>query len=389
MGKKNIYDFYDVDSLLTEEEKLIRDLVREFTEKEVKPKISMYYEKGEFPVELIKKMAEMGLLGGNIKGYGCSGLNNVAYGLVMQELEAGDSGLRSFVSVQSALVMFPIYEFGSEEQKEYYLPKLAKGELIGCFGLTEHDVGSNPSAIKTTAKRKGDRWILNGTKMWITNGTLADIAIIWAKNEDKIIEGFIVDTHSKGFKGHPIKGKLSLRASDTAELILEDVEVPESQRLPKTSGLKSALSCLSQARYGIAWGAVGAALDCFKTALSYSKIREQFDKPIASFQLTQEKLVYMLTEITKAQLLCLQLGRLKDKNQCDFAQISLAKRNNVDMALKIARLAREILAANGILLDYPVFRHMVNLESVKTYEGSHEIHTLILGEYITEIPAFK
>ncbi len=388
MERKNIFDFYEIDSLLTEEEKLIRDSVRNFVEKEVKPIIADYYEKGKFPVELIPKIAELELLGSTIKGYGCPGLSNVAYGLVMQELEAGDSGLRSFVSVQSALVMYPIYEFGSEEQKEYYLPKLKNAELIGCFGLTEHDIGSNPAALKTKAIKKNDKWILNGTKMWITNATLADIAIIWAKNENDIIEGFIVDTRSKGFRANEIKGKLSLRASDTGEIILEDVEVPESQRLPKTSGLKSALSCLSQARYGIAWGAIGAAMDCFKTALSYSKIREQFYKPIAAFQLTQEKLVYMLTEITKAQLLCLQLGRLKDQNKCDFAQISLAKRNNVHMALEIARLAREILAANGILLEYPVFRHMVNLESVKTYEGTHEIHTLLLGEYITGISAF-
>ncbi len=389
MQMKNIYDFYDTDTLLFEEEKLIRDSVRDFVEKEVKPIISFYYEKGEFPKELIKKIAEMGLLGSFIKGYGCSELNNVAYGLAMQELEAGDSALRSFVSVQSALVMYPIYEFGSEKQKEYYLPKLAKGELIGCFGLTEHDFGSNPAGIKTKAVKKGDRWILNGAKMWITNATLADIAIVWAKNENDIIEGFIANTKSKGFKANEIKGKLSLRASDTGELILEDVEVSEEQRLPKTSGLRSVLSCLSQARYGIAWGVLGAALDCFKTALSYSKIREQFYKPIASFQITQEKLVYMLTEITKAQLLCLQLGRLKDLNRCDFAQISLAKRNNVQIALEIARLAREILAANGILLEYPVFRHMVNLESVKTYEGTHEIHTLLLGKYITGIGAFE
>ncbi len=390
MDKKNIYDFYETDSLLTEEEILVRNSVRKFAEEEIKPIIADYYEKGKFPTQLIPKIAAMGLLGCNLQGYGCAGLNNVAYGLVMQELEYGDSGVRSFASVQSALVMYPIYTFGTEKQKEYYLPKLARGEIIGCFGLTEPDFGSNPAGLKTRAKKAGnDKWILNGTKMWITNATLADIAIIWAKNENDIIEGFIVNTKSKGFKAIETKGKLSLRASDTGELVLEDVEVSEEDRLPKTSGLKSALMCLTQARYGIAWGAVGAALDCFKTAVKYSDTRIQFNKPIGGFQITQEKLAYMITEITKAQLLCLQLGRLKDKGRADFAQISLAKRNNVFISLEIARLAREILGANGILLEYPVMRHMANLESVKTYEGSHEIHTLILGEYITGLSAFQ
>lgn len=390
MGKKNIYDFYESGSLLSEEEILIRNSVRKFAEEEIKPIISDYYEKGKFPTQLIPKIADMGLLGGNIQEYGCAGLNNVAYGLVMQELEYGDSGVRSFVSVQSGLVMYPIYEFGSNDQKEYYLPKLATGNIIGCFGLTEPDFGSNPGGLKTKAKKIGNnKWILNGAKMWITNATLADIAIVWAKNENNTIEGFIVNTKSKGFKAIETKGKLSLRASDTGELVLEDVEVSEENRLPKTSGLKSALMCLTQARYGIAWGAIGAALDCFKTAVEYSATRIQFNKPIGGFQITQEKLAYMITEITKAQLLCIQLGRLKDKGVYDFAQVSLAKRNNVFIALEVARLAREILGANGILLEYPVMRHIANLESVKTYEGSHEMHTLILGEYITGLSAFE
>lgn len=390
MDKKNIYDFYNTDLLLSEEEKLTRDTVREFVKEEVKPIISDYYEKGKFPTQLIPKIARLGLLGSNIQGYSCAGLNNVAYGLVMQELEYGDSGIRSFVSVQSALVMYPIHEFGSDAQKEQYLPKLASGNIIGCFGLTEPDFGSNPGGLKTRAiKVSNNKWKLNGAKMWITNATLADIAIIWAKNEKDIIEGFIVDTKTKGFRAIETKGKLSLRASDTGELILEDVEVSEENRLPKTSGLKSALMCLTQARYGIAWGAIGAALNCFETAVEYSKTRIQFEKPIAAYQITQEKLAYMLTEITKAQLLCIQLGRLKDKNIYNFAQVSLAKRNNVFIALEIARLAREILGANGILLEYPVARHMANLESIKTYEGTHEIHTLILGEYITGLSAFE
>lgn len=390
MKEKNIYDFYETESLLSEEEKLIRNTVRKFVEDEVKPIIAKYYEEGRFPVHLIPKMVDLGLLGGNLQGYGCAGLNNVAYGLVMQELECGDSGLRSFVSVQSALVMYPIFEFGSEAQKEKYLPQLASGKIIGCFGLTEPDFGSNPAGLKTKARKvSSNKWILNGAKMWITNATLADIAIIWAKNEKDIIEGFIVNTKSKGFKAIETKGKLSLRASDTGELVLEDVEVSEEDRLPKTSGLKSALMCLTQARYGIAWGAIGAALDCFKTAVEYASTRIQFNKPIAAFQITQEKLAYMLTEIVKAQLLCIHLGRLKDKGIYNYAQVSLAKRNNVYIALEIARMAREILGANGILLEYPVARHMANLESVKTYEGTHEMHTLILGEYITGYSAFE
>jgi glutaryl-CoA dehydrogenase len=314
-------------------------------------------------------------------------MNSVAYGLCLQELERGDSGMRSFASVQSALVMYPIHAFGSDAQKERWLPKLQKAELLGCFGLTEPDFGSNPSGMKTRAEKKGDRWILNGTKMWITNSPFADLAVVWAKVED-VVHGFVVERGMKGFETPEIKGKLSLRASDTGEIVLRDVEVPEENRLPKVQGLKSALACLNQARYGIAWGAVGAAMACYEEAVDYSKQRVQFTKPIAGYQLVQRKLVEMLTEITKAQLLCLQLGRLKDEGKSNFVQISMAKRNNVSKALEIARMARDILGGNGILNEYAAMRHMCNLESVYTYEGTHDIHTLIIGEHITGIPAY-
>lgn len=382
------FDFYHIDSLLGEEEIMARKMVRDFVNKEVVSIINKHYEQGTFPMELVSEMAELGLFGANIEGYECAGMNNVAYGLIMQELERGDSGLRSFVSVQSGLVMYPILEFGSDEQKNYYLPKLAHGKLIGCFGLTEQDYGSNPGGLITNVRKDGNYYIINGEKMWITNGTIADIAIVWAKDENGMINGFIVEKGTPGFKANSIKKKLSLRASDTAELIFEDCKVHEKNRLPKAIGLKSALMCLSQARYGIAWGAIGAAMACFDEALEYSKIRLQFAKPIASFQLVQNKLVYMVTEIIKAQLLCIHLGRLKDKNLANHVHISVAKRNNVEIALKIARIARDILGASGITLEYTSMRHMCNLESVYTYEGTHDIHTLIIGAGITGIESY-
>lgn len=397
MQKFKGVDLYQTDRLLTEEERSVRDTVREFVEKEIMPIIGEHYRNGTFPTLLIPKIAQMGLLGASLKGYGCAGMNQVAYGLVMQELERGDSGIRSFASVQGGLVMYPIHAFGSEEQKNKFLPQLADGKLIGCFGLTEPDFGSNPSGMVTRVVKKGSEYILNGTKRWITNGTLADLAVVWAKNNQGEVEGFIVPTscqgsslYSKnGFKAHEIKGKLSLRASDTAELILEDCRVPEELRLPKTEGLKSALMCLNQARYGIAWGAVGSAMACYEEAVEYSKTRIQFDKPIGGFQLVQAKLVDMLTEVTKAQLLCIQLGRLKDEGLANHVMVSLAKRNNVHQALKIAREARDILGASGITDEYQAMRHMCNIESVYTYEGTHNIHTLVIGEHITGISAFK
>ncbi len=382
-------DFYNIDMLLSDEEKMIRDTVREYAEKKILPIINKHYEEGTFPKELIPDFAELGFFGANISGYECPGLNNVAYGLIMQELERVDSGIRSFVSVQSSLVMYPILEFGSEEQKRYWLPKLAKGEKIGCFGLTEADYGSNPGGLKTRARKDGNYYVINGSKMWITNGSMADVAVVWAKNEENVINGFLIEKGTKGFTAREVKGKLSLRASDTSELIFEECKVPAENRLPKGEGLVAPLKCLSQARYGIAWGAIGAAMACYQEALDYAKNRIQFDKPIASFQLVQNKLAYMLTEITKAQLLCLQLGRLKDLKLATHVHISMAKRNNVYIALQIARLARDILGANGITIEYNSMRHMCNLESVYTYEGTHDIHTLIIGEYITGIEAFR
>ena len=389
MSKFQGVDYYNLDSLLSEEELLVRSTVREFVDKEVLPVIEKHYREGTFPMDLIPKMAEVGLFGATLPAkYGCAELNNVAYGLMTQELERGDSGVRSFASVQSGLVMYPIYEFGSEEQKDHWLPLLASGKKIGCFGLTEPDFGSNPGGMVTRAEKVADGYVLNGAKMWITNGTLADVAVVWAKLNGEI-KGFLVEKETKGYTAPEMKGKHSLRASVTSELVFQDVHIPATNILPKSGGLKSPLMCLSQARYGIAWGAIGSAMATYDCALNYAKSRVQFGKPIAAFQLTQEKLVHMLNEITKGQLLCLQLGRLKDQKKAKFTQISLAKRNNVHHALEIARMAREILGANGILDEYPVMRHANNLESVKTYEGSHEMHTLIVGEDITGIAAFE
>jgi glutaryl-CoA dehydrogenase len=388
MGFKGV-DFYRLDDLLTDEERMIRDTVRRFVDEKVIPIIDKHFEEATFPMELIPQVAELGLFGGTLpEEYGCANMNNVSYGLVMQELERGDSGLRSFVSVQGALVMYPIFAFGSDEQKRKWLPLLAKGEKIGSFGLTEPDHGSDPGGMETRARRTDKGWVLNGTKRWITNGTISDIAIVWAKVDDDI-RGFIVETNRPGFQAPEIKAKLSLRASVTSDLIMDDVVVPEESLLPKSQGLKSPLMCLNQARYGIAWGGIGAAMACYDCAVEYTKGRIQFDKPIAGFQLVQEKLAHMLTEITKGQLLAWRLGRLKDEGKLHFAQTSMAKRNNVGMALETARLARDLMGASGITLEYPVFRHMCNLESVYTYEGTDHIHTLILGEAITGIPAYK
>ena len=386
-------DFYETDLLLSEEERAVRDTVRRFVDDEVMPIINECYIEGRFPKELVPVMGELGLYGANLpEEYGCAGLNNVAYGLIMQELERGDSGIRSFASVQGALVMYPIYTFGSEEQRKHWLPKLATGELIGCFGLTEPDFGSDPGGLITTARETDDGWLLNGAKMWITSGSMADVAIVWAKtgrlDDQGSIRGFIVPTDTDGFSAKDQKGKLSLRASDTSELVLEDVRVPKDALLPNTSGLKSPLMCLNQARYGIAWGAVGAATACYDEALSYARNRIQFGRPIGGFQLQQARLAEMLTEITKAQLLNIQLGRLKDQGKVTPQQVSLAKRNNVNMATECARETRRLLGANGILVEYQAMRHMVNLESVYTYEGTHDVHTLILGQWATGLNAF-
>lgn len=380
-------DYYVLDELLEPEEKLARDTVREFVDEQIMPGIGMHFRNGTFPTDLIPRMGELGLLGASLHGYGCAGMNAVAYGLILQELERGDSGIRSFASVQGSLVMYPIYTFGSEEQKKRYLPKMARGEVIGCFGLTEPDFGSNPSGMRTEAKRDGAGWRITGTKRWITNGGVSQVALVWAKTEDGI-QGFLVDRGTPGFEVRDIHGKFSLRASVTSELILEDARVPDENRLPDVRGLRGPLSCLNQARYGIAWGAVGAAMACYDEALSYAKERVQFTRPIAGYQLVQAKLVEMLSEITKAQLLCWRLGKLKDAGKVRPQQVSLAKRNNVHWAQQIARAARDVLGANGITDEYQCGRHMCNLESVSTYEGTHDIHTLILGEDITGLNAF-
>jgi glutaryl-CoA dehydrogenase len=381
-------DYYNIESLLSEEEIMIRNTVREFVSDKVIPIIEEYNRKSEFPMQLIPQMGELGLFGSNLpQKYGCAEMNNVAYGLVMQELERGDSGLRSFVSVQSALVMYPIFAFGNDDQKNYWLPLLASGEKIGCFGLTEPDYGSNPGGMVTKAEKVDGGFRVNGAKMWITNGTIADVAVVWAKL-DGIVRGFLVEKSFVGFTAPEMKGKHSLKASVTSELIFDNVFVPDMNLLPKTEGLKNALMCLNQARYGIAWGVVGSMMACYDAALNYAKTRIQFSKPIAAYQMTQEKLVFILTEITKSQLLNLQLGRMKDSGTMKHTQVSLAKRNNCEKALEIARISREIFGANGILDEYPVMRHSANLESVKTYEGTHEMHTLIVGEDITGFPAY-
>ena len=388
MEKFNSVDYFNINQLLTEEDRLVQESVRDFVSKDVIPIIEEYYLNGEFPIELIPKIAELGLLGLTLpEKYGCAGMSNLTYGLVNQELERGDSGLRSFLSVQSSLVMYPIFTFGSEAQKDKWLPKLASGEAIGCFGLTEPDFGSNPGGMISRAVKVDGGYLLNGAKMWITNGSIADIAIVWAKLEGEI-KGFIVEKEFDGFSAPRMKNKHSLRASVTSELIFDDVFVPEENLLVKSNGLRSPLMCLNQARYSIAWGVTGSMMACYDAALQYSKTRTQFGKPIAGFQLTQNKLVNMLTEITKTQLLNFQLARLKDNGIVKHTQISLAKRNNVEKALEIAREAREILGANGITSEYPVMRHANNLESVKTYEGTHEMHTLIIGEDITGLNAF-
>jgi len=388
-------DFYDIDSALSEEERAVRDSVRRFVDERVLPIIGEAYVQGRFPKELIPEMGELGVFGANLpEEYGCAGLNNVQYGLIMQELERGDSGVRSFASVQGALAMYPIYAFGSEEQKRRLLPKMAAGEIIGCFGLTEPDYGSNPSGMITMAREQGDgSWLLNGSKMWITNGSTANIAVVWAKTNgdpsDKSIRGFVVPTDSQGFKAKDQKGKLSLRASDTSELVFQDVHLPADAILPGSGGLKSPLMCLTQARYGISWGALGAAMACFEEALDYARNRVMFDRPIGGFQIQQERLANMLTEIVKGQLVSLHLGRLKDAGTLTPQQVSLAKRNNVNIATDIAREARRLLGANGILAEYGAMRHMANLESVYTYEGTHDVHSLILGQAVTGLNAFK
>ena len=382
-------DFYHLDDLLTDEERMIRDTVREWVDEKVIPIIEECNRDARFPAELIPQMSELGMMGATIEGYDCAGLGNVAYGLILQELERGDSGLRSFASVQGALCMYPIYAFGSDEQKESWLPRMAKGEKIGCFGLTEHDYGSNPGGMITRAAKTEGGWVLNGTKMWITNGTIADIAIVWAKDEDGLVRGFLVEKGTPGYTSSDITGKFSLRASVTSELAFQDCEIPESNLLPKSDGLKSPLMCLNQARYGISWGAIGAAMACYESALDYAKVRVQFGKPIAQFQLQQEKLTWMVTEITKAQMLAWRLAKLKDEGKANHAQISMAKMNNVNIALEIGRMARTVLGANGITDEYPVMRHIMNMESVYTYEGTHDIHKLIVGEAITGLAAFE
>ncbi|MFL5619454.1 MAG: acyl-CoA dehydrogenase family protein [Gemmatimonadaceae bacterium] len=388
-------DFFDIDSALSEEERAVRDSVRRFVDERVLPVIGDAYVQGRFPKELIPEMGELGVFGANLpEEYGCAGLNNVQYGLIMQELERGDSGVRSFASVQGALAMYPIYAFGSEEQKRRWLPPMAKGEVIGCFGLTEPDYGSNPSGMLTMAREQGDgSWVLNGSKMWITNGSTSNIAVVWAKTNgdtsDRSIRGFIVPTDAAGFKAKDQKGKLSLRASDTSELSFQDVHLPGDAILPASGGLKSPLMCLTQARYGISWGALGAAMACFEEALEYSKTRVMFDRPIGGYQIQQVRLADMLTEIVKGQLVSLHLGRLKDAGTFTPQQVSLAKRNNVHIATEIAREARRLLGANGILAEYGAMRHMANLESVYTYEGTHDVHSLILGQAVTGLNAFK
>ena len=382
-------DYYNISDFLTDEELLIQKTAFDFVKTEFLPLINEHYEKGTFPLELIPKLGDLGLLGSSLPvESGGAGVTNIAYGLILHELERGDSGLRSFASVQGALVMYPIHAFGSSEQKVKWLSDLGKGIKIGCFGLTESNFGSNPGGMATTCKRDGNEWIINGSKMWITNGSIADVAIIWAKDEKGVIRGFLLEKGMKGFTSSDIHGKLSLRSSITSELSMVDVRVPDSSRLPNIEGLKGPLSCLTQARYGIAWGMLGAAADCYNTALEYAKERKQFSKPIAAYQLTQAKLAEMLTKITEAQLMVYRLGQLKDQGKMTFQQVSMAKRNNCVIARDIARISREILGGNGITIDYSPIRHMANIESVYTYEGTHEMHTLIIGEDATGFPSY-
>ena len=388
MEKFRGVDYYGIDELLTEEQRMMRDAVRDWVEAKFLPVVNQHHRDGTFPTELAEDLGEMGVFGATLKGYGCAGLDNVAYGLIMQELERGDSGLRSFASVQSGLVMYPIYAYGSDAQKEHWLPRLQSGASLGCFGLTEPDHGSDPGSMKTRAVKKGNEYVLNGTKLWITNGSVADVAVVWAKGEDGEIGGYLVERGTPGYSTLDIHGKFSMRASITSELAFADCKIPLANKLPGVKGLKGPLSCLSQARYGIAWGAIGAAMSCYDWSLQYAQQRVQFNKPIGSFQLVQQKLVWMITEITKAQLLCLRLGQLKDAGKARPQQISMAKMNNVQMALDSARLARDILGAAGIVDEHPIIRHMMNLETVNTYEGTHDIHTLIVGRDITGCDAF-
>ena len=382
-------DYYNISDFLSDEELLIQQTAFDFVKAEFLPLINEHYEKGTFPLELISKLGDLGFLGSSLPvESGGAGVTNIAYGLILHELERGDSGLRSFASVQGALVMYPIHAFGSSEQRTKWLSDLGRGVKIGCFGLTEPNFGSNPGGMATACKKDGDDWIINGSKMWITNGSIADIAIIWAKDEEGIIRGFILEKGMKGFTSNDIHGKLSLRASITSELSMVDVRVPDSSRLPNIEGLKGPLSCLTQARYGIAWGMLGAAVDCYNTALEYAKERKQFSKPIAGYQLTQAKLAEMLTKITEAQLMVYRLGQLKDQGKMSFQQVSMAKRNNCAIARDIAKISREILGGNGITIDYSPIRHMANIESVYTYEGTHEMHTLIIGEDVTGLPSY-
>jgi glutaryl-CoA dehydrogenase len=382
-------DFLDFDSLLNDEELMARKTARQFVDEQVIPIIEKHNREATFAMQLIPQLGELGFFGANLKGYGCAEMSNVSYGLVMQELERGDSGLRSFVSVQSALVMYPIHAYGSDEQKEKWLPRMQSGKALGCFGLTEPQFGSNPSGMLTRAVRRSDRYVLNGEKMWITNGSIADVALIWAKCDDDRIRGFLIEKGTKGFKTRDVHGKMSLRASITSGLIMNDCEIPAENVLPGVAGLKGPLSCLTQARYGIGWGVIGSAMACYDTALQYAKTRKQFqNKPIASHQLVQDKLVFMITEISKAQLLALHVGKLKDQGRLEPTHVSMLKMNNVSIAMETARKARDILGANGIVDDYCVMRHMNNLESVYTYEGTHDIHRLIIGERITGIPAY-
>jgi glutaryl-CoA dehydrogenase len=382
-------DYFAIDSLFSEQELMVRQTARRFADERLLPVIRDCFRDARFPKELIPEMAELGFLGANLEGYGCAGMSNVEYGLVMQELERIDSGIRSFVSVQGALVMYPIYTFGSDAQKDRWLPALQSGKAVGCFGLTEPDFGSNPAGMRTTARRDRDTWILNGEKTWITNGGVSDVAVVWARAEEGIV-GFLVETGTPGYSTSDIHGKWSMRASVTSSLAFADCRIKESDRLPGARGLKAPLSCLTQARYGIGWGVIGAAMDCYETARSYSVMRKQFDdRPIASHQLVQEKLAWMITEITKAQLLAMQAGRLKDRHKLEPAQVSMLKRNNVAIALDCARLSRDLLGANGITDEYPIMRHLCNLETVKTYEGTDHIHALVIGEKVTGVSAYK